>query len=249
MDERVARYHALVFYGLEIFEIFDESVCHKELRIGVFDLHKRRQRLFSEHAKLVRQCGVEHKVCPFLIGINPLELTAADGLPHIDGVCRGIVAEFHIANDAADKAQVRGVERRMIVDVDGQLRCNVDLVFLMFWYGRSQFFVESVYAFDDDRAVFVHLDSAPHFLFADHEIELGQRHFFAVDKVEKIFVELLDVEAVDVFKVNFVCCFALNGANLGTFEIIVVHRDHHGIDAARQQLYAHAIAERGFAAR
>ena len=52
-----------------------------------------------------------------------------------------------------------------------------------------------------------------------------------------------------MFEVNFVTALALKLANLISFEIVVVHGYHNGIDTARQKFYAHAIAERRFSAR
>ena len=50
----IAGDYAFVFKGTEVFEIFDEAVCHNVLRVSGFDFSQGRKGLCAQYAKLVK---------------------------------------------------------------------------------------------------------------------------------------------------------------------------------------------------
>ena len=137
----------------------------------------------------------------------------------------------------------------MIVNVQLCVRRDVDFKFLMLGNGLRDFFVQRVDALDHDGNVFVHPNRLAHLTLARLEVEAGKRHLFAVDEVKEVLIEQLDVEAVDVLKVELTYRLALNFRNFILLEVIVVHGDRDGIDTARQELDPKSIAECRLAAR
>ena len=119
----------------------------------------------------------------------------------------------------------------------------------MLRYRSGELFIERVYAFDYYRVIFLNADPPSLLTPACFEIEMRERDLFSVYEIEKVAIEAFDIKTVYMLKIDRGGSGILNAADVVAVAVIVVHRDHNGINTARKQLYAQTVAECRLAAR
>jgi hypothetical protein len=105
-----------------------------------------------------------------------------------------------------------------------------DLEFRLRRNRGGQFVIEGVDAFDDDRLLRPQLDPAADDAVAFGEVKLRQIGRLAIDEVEHVLVEIIDIEGIDGFKIRL-AIFAI-GDIAALCVVIVIDRDPNRADAA-----------------
>ncbi len=186
--EGVAR-HPFVGHINEVLKHTDQALCDGEVGGLVINFTQQGKRVFLHDGKLVGEHGVIDVIRAFLALVDPAEFACADAWPHREGLLGGGVAEFVVAHNAADEAQVGEGEGVMVIDVHLGLRGDEDLELGGLWNVDGHAVVEGVDAFDDDGLVPADMDGPAFHALAKLEVKPRQRDGLAVNEVEHVLVE------------------------------------------------------------
>ena len=107
----------------------------------------------TESSKFVDEGGVEHGVCLFLEGENPLFFASRDGSTTTDDLLRMIATIFIVATDAAQQSAIAGRKLVVVVEHDSGQRRSIDFIL---GFGRNFLTharVEGVVAFEDENGL------------------------------------------------------------------------------------------------
>lgn len=176
-----------------------------------------------------------------------LVLAASHAGPARNGFLSRVFAVLVVAHNASHQAVVGGVDAVVVVEVDGGERRDV-----YFELGRGinqvcELWVEGVNALDDEDVVFVQLQHlAVVNALAGLERKLGYLHLFAVEQVNEVLVEQVDVQRLECLKV--VVAVFIEGRVFAIHKIVVEREVHRG-NARHEQLNGQSLAKGGFAAR